>query len=69
MNAERWRQIEDLYHRAQVLEGDQRDALLKAARAGDEDVCREVESLLVAGQLPISLLDRPCQSPCSNTRS
>jgi hypothetical protein len=40
MRAERWRQIEELYHRAQAWEGDKREALLKEACDGDEELCR-----------------------------
>src|SRR5215831_16567617 len=62
MKSERWREIEELYHRAQAWEGDAREAFLKEACDGDEELRREVESLLAAGQLPISLLDHPLDS-------
>ena len=46
MEPERWRQIERLYHAALEREQGQRTAFLKEACAGDEDLQREVESLL-----------------------
>jgi serine/threonine protein kinase/Tol biopolymer transport system component len=59
MKAERWRQIEELYHRAQVWEGDKCEALLKAACDGDEELCREVESLLARDVDSQGPMDQP----------
>jgi non-specific serine/threonine protein kinase/serine/threonine-protein kinase len=47
MKAERWRQIEDLLDAALECEPAERGALLDRACAGDPDLRREVESLLV----------------------
>ena len=46
MNAERWRQIEELFESARDREPGQRSAYLQDACAGDEDLGREVQSLL-----------------------
>lgn len=46
MKAERWRQIERLYHAALEREPDERAAFLDEACAGDDELRREVESLL-----------------------
>ena len=46
MTPERWKQIEQFYHAALKLEPGQRAAFLQEACAGDEDLRREVESLL-----------------------
>ena len=46
MEPERWREIGRLYHAALEREEGQRTAFLKEACAGDEDLRREVESLL-----------------------
>src|ERR1700674_3682969 len=46
MNAERWQKIEDLYHSAGQREQDERSAFLAEACQGDEQLRREVESLL-----------------------
>ena len=44
--SERWRRIEDLYHRAQQREESQRAAFLDEECAGDAGLRREVNSLL-----------------------
>jgi hypothetical protein len=46
MTSERWRQIEELYHAALARPGKERDSFLREATAGDEELRREVESLL-----------------------
>ena len=46
MDAERWRQVEQLYHAALEKEESQRPAFLKEACAGDDSLREEVESLL-----------------------
>ena len=48
MTPERWRQIERLYHAALELEGSGRAAFLKGACGADNDLRREVESLLAS---------------------
>src|SRR5262249_54097740 len=44
--SERWRRIEDLYHRALERAENQRAEFLEQACGGDEGLRREVESLL-----------------------
>jgi serine/threonine protein kinase len=64
MNAERLRQIEELYHSAREREPGQRSAFLAEACRGDEELRRKVELLLAqdvsnddaAGE---KILDRP----------
>ncbi len=46
MAPDRWRQIEQLYHAALEREESQRAAYLRQACAGDDELRREVESLL-----------------------
>jgi hypothetical protein len=46
MRPERWQQIEKLYHSALKQEASRRTAFLQEACPGDEDLRREVESLL-----------------------
>jgi serine/threonine protein kinase len=46
MDPERWQEIEQLCHSALELESNRREAFLKEACAGDEELRREVESLL-----------------------
>jgi len=46
MNPERWKQVEQLYHKALEREPDARGTFLDQACAGDEELRREVEELL-----------------------
>ena len=46
MDERRWKRIESLYHAAREREPEQRDAYLRHACAGDEELRGEVESLL-----------------------
>lgn len=48
MDADRWRQIEKLYHSALERPAAERASFLGQACAGDLDLCQEVESLLAA---------------------
>src|SRR5215813_10171215 len=48
MDAKRWGQIKEIYDRALDLSGDEREGLLAEACAGDDDLRREIESLLAA---------------------
>jgi len=45
---ERWRRVEDLFHRASECALEERSALLQECCAGDRDLRAEVESLLEA---------------------
>lgn len=46
MERERWERVENLYHAALELEGNRRVAFLEESCAGDNELRREVESLL-----------------------
>src|SRR5579862_8179522 len=46
MTRERWRQVEDLYHRAEELAPSARAAFLMEACEGDPELLREIRSLL-----------------------
>src|SRR6202165_1072759 len=56
MTPERWQQVDQLYHSALEREPGQRSAFLLEACGGDEELRREVESLLAQDG---STLDRP----------
>jgi eukaryotic-like serine/threonine-protein kinase len=58
MNPERWRQIERLYHSVLLREPEHRAAFLAAAGGDDEELRREVASLL-AQSGSTALIDRP----------
>src|SRR5262245_58369203 len=62
MNADRWRRIEELYHAARLLKESSRASFLAAATEGDEELRRDVESLLVSGASSPGFLDEPVQT-------
>ena len=59
MDAERWRQVEQLYHASIELEEDQRKAFLDRECAGDHALRGELESLLVYSQQTGRIIDMP----------
>src|SRR5271170_4577299 len=59
MESERWRQIEDLYHQASALNESRRAEFLSQACKGDEDLRREVESLLVHEKNAARFIESP----------
>jgi eukaryotic-like serine/threonine-protein kinase len=56
---ERYRQIEQLYHEALERGAERRGAFLEQACAGDEDLHREVESLLFYDERAEHFIERP----------
>jgi serine/threonine protein kinase len=62
MNKERANQIEELYHAALEVSESEREAFLRQNCDADEDLRREVESLLSFDKAPASLLDNPPES-------
>ena len=58
MQAERWQQIEKLFYTVLERTPNERGALLAEACAGDDELRREVESLLATHEQG-SLLDTP----------
>src|SRR5579864_1200576 len=56
MTPERWQQVDQLFHSALEREPDERSAFLAEACAGNEELRREIESLLAQDR---STLDRP----------
>jgi eukaryotic-like serine/threonine-protein kinase len=65
MNADRWRQIERLFHDAQARPSGERAAFLAAACAGDAALRREVETLLEAPVTAEGFLATPALAPAS----
>jgi eukaryotic-like serine/threonine-protein kinase len=59
LEPERWRQIEKLYHAALKLEGSGRAAFLERACGGDDDLRREVDSLLASDAAAGSFIEAP----------
>ena len=69
MNSERWRQIEQLYHRALTLEPARRDGFLAEVCSEDADLRREVESLLSQSGTTETLIDRAAWSAANEMAS
>src|SRR4029434_2674355 len=59
MKPERWRQVERLYYAALERQPDERAAFLGSACAGDESLCREVASLIAAGDVIRGFMEPP----------
>src|SRR5260370_17182002 len=59
MSPQRLQQIEAVYHSARDREPGERGAFLAEACRGDQELCREVESLLAPDSSKIGILDRP----------
>ncbi|MGD0222585.1 MAG: protein kinase [Terriglobia bacterium] len=59
MKPERWEQVAQLYSAALEREGSERAAFLREACGGDEDLRREVESLLAREGKDASLMESP----------
>jgi serine/threonine-protein kinase len=59
MDAERWLQIERVYHEAMERGPEMRAAFLEAACSQDPDLRREVESLLAQGAPAGRFLEKP----------
>jgi serine/threonine protein kinase/tetratricopeptide (TPR) repeat protein len=59
MMPDRWRRVEDLYHAALDQSAGGRDTFLRDACEGDEDLYREVLSLLDAASTNVAFLEEP----------
>jgi Tol biopolymer transport system component len=59
MQPERWRQIEELYHRARAFEGQERADFLEKACADDADLRQELESLLASDDEAEGFIETP----------
>lgn len=57
MNPERWQKIQDLFDEALLLAEDERGAFLHGVTAGDDDLLREVVTLLAADAQNQSFID------------
>src|SRR5262244_3424411 len=59
MTPERWKQVKELFHSAIAREPGERTAFLDQACAGDEELRKEVESLIRAHERTGSFMDSP----------
>ena len=62
LNADRWRQIEDLFHEASQRDPQARAEFLKRACGTDSDLRREVESLLASMEQSAPFLEFAVQN-------
>ncbi len=67
MNSERWQEIERLYYTVLEREPDERAAFLESVCAGDEDLRREVVSLLAASEQIGSFMEPPADAIAAET--
>jgi serine/threonine protein kinase/tetratricopeptide (TPR) repeat protein len=59
MNAQRWQQVNDLFHSAVERAPEERAAFLNEACRGDESLCREVKSLLASHERTKNFIESP----------
>ena len=69
MKSERWSKIESIFHKALEADEIQRDAVIEESCAGDEDLRREVESLLAHHSDSASFIEKPAFASQANTSS
>jgi eukaryotic-like serine/threonine-protein kinase len=59
MTSERWQQVDEIFQAAIELKAEERPAFVERACAGDEELRREVESLITADEQGLSFVDEP----------
>ncbi len=59
MTPERWRQVDQVFQAAIELKAEERAAFVESACANDEELRREVESLITADKQGLSFVDEP----------
>src|SRR3954463_49416 len=59
MTPERWRKVDEIFQAALELKPDERTAFLDNSCAGDEELRREVESLISSDEQGLSFIDAP----------
>jgi eukaryotic-like serine/threonine-protein kinase len=59
MNAQRWQQVNDLFHSAVERSPQERAAFVDEACHGDESLCREVKSLLASHEQTKNFIESP----------
>ncbi len=57
MSPERWQQVDEIFQAAIELKAEERPAFVESACAGDEELRREVESLITADEQGLSFVD------------
>ena len=59
MNKERWQQVNEIFHTALEHDTATREAYVRNATAGDDELLKEVQTLLTSHQKAPRFLDRP----------
>jgi len=59
LSSDRWQRLEALFYEAAELEPAAREAFLDERCAGDDELRKEVESLLASADLPLDFLEKP----------
>lgn len=59
MTPERWRKVDEIFQAALELNPEEREAFLDKSCAGDEELRREVESLISSDEQGLSFIDSP----------
>lgn len=67
MNPERWERVEKLFHAALELEADERSSFLEKATEDDEDLSREIESLLALDERAETFLETTALAATAQT--
>ncbi len=67
MDADRWKKIEELYHAVRKLDAGERRAFLQQACAGDEELRREIESLLACENDAKGFLNEPAMEQAAES--
>src|SRR3984885_1736000 len=69
MKPERWSKIESIFHRALAADENRRGSVIEESCAGDEELRREVESLLAHHSDSASFIEKPAFAGQVNTSS
>src|SRR4030095_12636523 len=59
MTPERWQRVDEIFQAAIELRADERPAFVERTCSGDEELRREVESLITADEQGLSFVDEP----------
>jgi serine/threonine protein kinase/Tol biopolymer transport system component len=69
MKPERWSKIESIFHKALEADEIRRDSVIEESCAGDDELRREVESLLAHNSDSASFIEKPAFASRANTSS
>ena len=67
MKPERWSKVESIFHKALEADESRRGSVIEESCAGDEELRREVESLLAHHSDSASFIEQPAFADRTNT--